>query len=121
MPLAPRTQQGGAPLAPGTQQGGAPLATQALGTQQGEAQIAVQPPGGGGAGPPQAPTGIGANAPPTQEGSGIAGALEHLASCMTDADTSRSLRWQQNVNRDATKLAAWKVEAMALPGLQFYA
>jgi hypothetical protein len=40
---------------------------------------------------------------------------------MTDADTSRSLRWQRNVNGDMTKLAAWKVEATALPGLQFYA
>jgi len=95
MPLAPGTQQGGAPRAPGTQQGGAPLAPQAPGTQQGGAQIAVQPPGGGGAGPPQAPpTGMGANVPSTQEGSSIAGALERLTSCMTDADTSRSLRWQ---------------------------
>ena len=40
---------------------------------------------------------------------------------MTDADTSHSLRWQRNVNGDATKLAAWKVEATAIPGLQFYA
>ena len=40
---------------------------------------------------------------------------------MTDADTSRSLRWQQNVNGDAAKIAAWKVEATALPGLQFFA
>ena len=40
---------------------------------------------------------------------------------MTNADTSRSLRWQWDVNGDATKLAAWKVEATALPGLQFYA
>ena len=92
MPLAPGTQQGRAPRAPGTQQGGAPLPLQAPGTQQGGAQIAVQPPGGGGAGPPQAPpTGMGANVPSTQEGSSIAGALERLASCMTNADTSRSL------------------------------
>jgi hypothetical protein len=121
MPLAPGTQQGRAPLAPGTPQGEAPLAPQAPGTQQGGAQIAVQPPGGGSAGPPQAPTGIGANAPSTQEGSGIAGALEHLTSCMTNADTSRSLQWQHNVNGDTTQLTAWKVEATALPGLQFYA
>ena len=40
---------------------------------------------------------------------------------MTDADTSRSLRWQRNVNGDATKLTAWNVEATAIPGLQFYA
>ena len=121
MPLAPGNQQDRAPLAPGTHQGGAPLAPQAPGTQQGGAQMAVQPPGGGGVGPPQAPSGIGANAPPTQEGSGIAGAPEHLALCMTDADTSWSLQCQRNVNRDVTKLAAWKVEATALPGLQFYA
>jgi hypothetical protein len=40
---------------------------------------------------------------------------------MTDADTSRSLRWQQNVNGDTAKIAAWKLEATALPGLQFFA
>ena len=40
---------------------------------------------------------------------------------MTNADTSRSLHWQCNVNRNATKLAAWKVEATAIPGLQFFA
>jgi hypothetical protein len=40
---------------------------------------------------------------------------------MTDSNTSRSLRWQRNVNGDTTKLAAWKVEAPAIPGLQFYA
>ena len=69
-PLAPGNQQG-------TQQGGAPLAPQAPGTQQGGAQIAVQPPGGGAAGPPQAPpTGIAANAPPTQDGSGITPATQ---------------------------------------------
>jgi hypothetical protein len=120
-PLAPGNHHGGAPVAPGTQQGGAPLAPQAPGTQQGGAQIAVQPPEGGVARPPQAPTGIGANAPSTQDSSGIAGALECLALYTTNADTSRSLRWQQNVNGDATKLAPWKVEATALPGLQFYA
>ena len=49
------------------------------------------------------------------------GALERLTSCMTNADTSRSLRWQRNVNGDATKLAVWKVEATAVPGLQFFA
>ena len=94
------------PLAPGTQQGGALLAPQALGTQHGGAQIAVQPARGGGAGPPQAPTGVCATGPPTQECSNIVGALECLTSCMTNADTSRSLRWQRNVNKDATKLAA---------------
>ncbi len=90
-PMVPGTQHGGAPLAPGTQQGGAPLVPQTSGTQQGRDQIAVQPPGGGGAGPPQAPTGIGANAPSTQDSSGIVGALKRLAPYMTDADTSRSL------------------------------
>jgi hypothetical protein len=40
---------------------------------------------------------------------------------MTIADTSRSLCWQHNVNGGATKLAAWKVEATAIPGLQFFA
>ena len=99
-PLAPGNQQG-------TQQGGAPLAPQAPGTQQGGAQIAVQPPGGGGAGPARTPTGIGANAPSSQESSGIAGALDRLAPYKTDADTSRSLRWQQNVNGDAAKIALW--------------
>jgi hypothetical protein len=113
-PLAQGNQQG-------TQQGGAPLAPQAPGTQQGGAQIAVQPPGGDGAGPPQAPPGIGANAPSTQDGSSIAGALKRLAPYMTDADTSRSLRWQRNVNEDAAKIAAWKMEATALQGLQFFA
>jgi hypothetical protein len=119
--LAPGNQHGRAPLAPGTQQGGAPLAPQAPGTQQGRAQITVQPPGGGSAGPPQAPTGIGANAPSTQDSPGISGSLERLAPYMTNVDTSRSLRWQRNVNGGATKLAAWKVEATALPGLQLYA
>ncbi len=105
-------------LAPGTQQGGALLALQAPGTQQGGAQIAVQPSGGAGVGPPQTPIGVGATGPPTQECSGIAGALERLASYMTDADTSWSLRWQRNVNGDATELATWKVEATAILGLQ---
>jgi hypothetical protein len=40
---------------------------------------------------------------------------------MTDADTARSLRWQQGVDGDATKLALWKIETTALPALQFYA
>ncbi len=39
---------------------------------------------------------------------------------MTNADTSRSLCWQRNVNEDAIKLDAKKVEATALPGLQFF-
>ena len=48
-------------------------------------------------------------------------ALEHLAPIITDADTSRNLRWQQSVAGDATKLALWKIEATSSPGLQFYA
>jgi len=49
------------------------------------------------------------------------GALDSLAPYTTNADTSRSLRWQKSVNGDAAKIAAWKVEATALPGLQFFA
>jgi hypothetical protein len=48
-------------------------------------------------------------------------ALERLAPIITDADTSRNLRWQQSVTGDATKLALWKIEATSSIGLQFYA
>jgi hypothetical protein len=48
-------------------------------------------------------------------------ALEHLAPITTDADTARSLRWQREVDGDATKLASWKIEAKAVPVLQFFA
>jgi hypothetical protein len=48
-------------------------------------------------------------------------ALKHLAPIITDADTSRNLRWQWAVEGDVTKLATWKLKATASPGLQFYA
>jgi hypothetical protein len=53
--------------------------------------------------------------------SGIAASLARLAPIMTDADTARNLRWQQDVAGDKTKNKVWKVEATSLPGLQFYA
>jgi hypothetical protein len=62
-----------------------------------------------------------AQGPPSQEYSGIAMALNHLAPVMTDADTSRNLRWQREVDGDTTKLTMWKLEATASPGLHFYA
>jgi hypothetical protein len=40
---------------------------------------------------------------------------------MTDADTSRNLRWQRDVNGDAKNVPIWKLEATSLPGLQFFA
>jgi hypothetical protein len=40
---------------------------------------------------------------------------------MTDADTTRSLRWQLEVKGDTKKIAPWKIEATTVPGLQFYA
>jgi hypothetical protein len=40
---------------------------------------------------------------------------------MTDADTSRSLCWQKDINGEDTKLAAWKFKATSNPCLQFYA
>jgi len=40
---------------------------------------------------------------------------------MTDADTSRNLRWQRDVNGDAAKVATWKIEATSQPSLQFFA
>jgi hypothetical protein len=46
-------------------------------------------------------------------------ALEHLAPVMTDADTSRNLCWQGEVEEDINKLTKWKLMATASPGLQF--
>jgi hypothetical protein len=92
--------------------------------QLGGAQIAVQPPGGqGGAGVglPLPPAGIGTNGNLPQDYSGISSALEHLAPINKDAGTVRSLRWQRKVDGDATKLASWKIEATAVPGLHFFA
>ena len=40
---------------------------------------------------------------------------------MTDNDTARNLRWQRDTNGEAAKLATWKLEATALPSLQFFA
>jgi hypothetical protein len=48
-------------------------------------------------------------------------ALERLALLMTDADTSRNLRWQHDAAGDPTKLSVWKIEATSSLGLQFYA
>jgi hypothetical protein len=70
---------------------------------------------------PQPPAGIGTNGNPPQDYSGILSTLERLAPIKTDADTGRSLRWQRKVDGDATKLASWKIEAMAFLGLQFCA
>ena len=58
--------------------------------------------------------------PPPPEYSGIASALTRLTSFMTDADTSRNLRWQRDVNGDAAKVATWKIEATSHPSLQFF-
>ncbi len=70
----------------------------------------------------QAAAGIGAQEPPSQEYSGIAMALERLAPVMKDlapvmkdADTSRNLRWQQEVDRDANKLTFWKLARLVIP------
>ncbi len=84
----------------------------------------MQPPGGqcgAGAGLPQPTAGVINNGTPPNEYSAIASALERLAPVMTDADTARSLRWQREVEGDANRLASWKIEATAVPGLQFYA
>ncbi len=116
--LAPVPPEGGATTPP------AVPAPQAPAQQLGGAQIAVQPPGGqggAGAGLPQPPVGIGTNENPPQDYSGVLSALEHLAPITTDADTARSLRWQREVDGDATKLASWKIEAKAVPVLQFFA
>ena len=88
--------------------------------QQGGAQIAVQP-AGTGVGRSQAVSGMGTQGPTYQEYLGISMALKHLAPIITDADNSRNLSWQQAVAGDATKLATWKIEATASPGLQFFA
>ena len=70
---------------------------------------------------PQAVTGRGAQAITSHEYSGITKALECLALIITDADTSRNLRWQHDVVGDPTKLLVWKIEATSSHGLQFYA
>ncbi len=122
--LGPQGQQG-QQLAPGPPEGGqnstaAAAAPQALAAQQGGAQIAVQP-AGTGVGRSQAVSGMGTQGPTYQEYLGISMALKHLAPIITDADNSRNLCWQQAVAGDATKLATWKIEATASPGLQFFA
>jgi len=66
-------------------------------------------------------TGRGAQAITSHEYSGITVALERLAPIITDADTSRNLRWQHDVAGDPTKLLVWKIEATSSHGLQFYA
>ena len=70
---------------------------------------------------PNASIGRVAQGPTSPDYSGNSMALERLAPIITDADTSRNLRWQQSVSGDATKLALWKIEATSSPGLQFYA
>ena len=69
---------------------------------------------------PLPPAGIGTNGNLPQDYSGISSALEHLAPINKDAGTVRSLRWQRKVDGDATKLTLWKIEATAVPGLQFF-
>jgi hypothetical protein len=84
----------------------------------------VQPPAnqsGAGTGRAHTPAGAGQINTPPQEYSGIASALERLAPLLSDADTARNLRWQQEVDGDKTKLAIWKLEATGASGLQFYA
>jgi hypothetical protein len=117
-PPAPRPLGGGKNISAAAAVPQAPVA------QQGGAQITVKPPGGHGgarAGLAQAAAGMGAQGPPSQEYLGIAIALNCLAPVMTDADTSRNLHWQWEVDRDANKLTTWKLKATASPGLQFYA
>jgi hypothetical protein len=99
----------------------AAAAPQALVAPQGGAQIAVHSTGNNGGGVPNALTGRGAHGTTSQDYSGISMALERLAPIITDADTSRNLRWQQSVTGDATKLALWKIESTSFPCLQFYA
>ena len=48
-------------------------------------------------------------------------AVERLAPIITDADTSRNLRWQHDMAGNPTKLLVWKIEATSSHGLQFYA
>ncbi len=118
-PYDPHGQQGsGTPNPPDVQ------VHQAPDLQLGRAQIAMQPPGGqggAGAGLPQPTAGVINNGTPPNKYSAIASALKRLAPVMTDADTVKSLRWQQEVKGDANRLASWKIEATAVPGLQFYA
>jgi len=117
MPLGQQGQPP-APRPPGMVQNStnATAAPQALAAQQGGAQTAVQPPGGTNVGGmPQNLTGRAAHVTNLQDYSGISRALERLAPIMTDADTSRNLRWQH------AKIATWKIEATSSPGLQFYA
>jgi len=122
----PLGQQGHppAPGPPGMVQNArnATAAPQAPAAQQGGAQSAVQPPGGTTVGGmPQNMMGRVAQGTNSQDYSGISRALERLAPIMTDADTSRNLRWQQAVQGDNAKIATWKIEATSFPGLQFYA
>jgi len=120
----PLGQQGQlpAPGPPGMVQNAtnATAAPQAPAAQQGGAQIAVQPPVGTNVGGmPQNLMSRVAQGTNSQDYSGISQALERLV--MTDADTSRNLRWQQAVQGDNAYIATWKVEATSSPGLQFYA
>jgi hypothetical protein len=64
---------------------------------------------------------MGAQGPPSQEYLEISKALKRLAPVMTDADISKNLCWQWEVDRDANKLTTWKLKATASPGLQLYA
>jgi len=61
--------------------------------QQGGAQIAVQPGGNTVVGGPPAVPGRVTHGATSHEYSGISMALERLAPTITDADTSRNLRW----------------------------
>jgi hypothetical protein len=112
----PHGQQG-QPYASGTPGGGqnipnASAAPQAPAAQQGGAQITgLNPTGNNGGGAPKAVTGRGPQAQTSYKYSGIRMALERLAPLMTDADTSRNLRWQQDAAGDPTKLSVWKIEA----------
>jgi len=111
MPTATPLGQQGQPPAPGPPgmvqiATNATAAPQAPAAQQGGAQIANQPPGGTNmGGMPQNMTGRVAQGTNLQDYSGISRALECLAPIMTDADTSRNLRWQQAVQGDNAKIA----------------
>ena len=76
---------------------------------------------GGQAGITNAPPIGGTKATPPKEWSGIASALARLQHTMTDASTSRNLRWQKETKGETAKLAIFKVEATSLPNLQFFA
>ena len=99
----------------------AATAPQAQAAQQGGAQIAVQPGGNTGVGGTPTVPGRVTHGAISHKYSGITMALKRLAPTMTDADTSRNLRWQQAVAGDAAKLTMWKMEATSSPDLQFYA